>query len=102
MTITTVGKGNKPLSVTKVKRMQYLKTLTENAYNYDFIDKELYENILGFNSARGKAIHKLMEGNFKYINLSKIIKKYSGLQGEIQGKWLTIKIGEEETRPKLK
>ena len=91
------GRGGKPVLSQKIKKEDYLLGLAKLARHNNFIDNNTCDKIDSFNKIRKDAIHGLAQGKISYKDLEKPCNKISELFFEIQNRWLSIKIGPEES-----
>ena len=101
MTKTKVGRSGEPLSYDqfsdKEKRYLYDKTMLAN--HEGFIDDTLRDEIIEFNRNRADIIHNLVEKNITARQIIECAAKVSLLYEKIQGLFMKISFGEEETNP---
>jgi len=94
LTKTTVGNQSKPLGTNKVKKANYLLAKAKLALKYDFIDQNLYDEVVEFNELRRDLIHNIVEKDMDYNDAKKCANLVTDLYGKIQSQFLTYTITE--------
>jgi len=92
------GKQGKPLSSSVIDKCNYLKSLADLALEEEFINPNLYDEIISFNKIRSDMTHGLIQGRIEYPQLEDVCKSTSNIINKIQSLWLSITIGPEESR----
>lgn len=87
----------KGFSTDTIDNQPYLMNLANLAKDNGIITSDLWDKLHDFNTKRRQAIHGLVKGEIQYDDLEEPAIQFSELAGEIQGQWLTIDIGDEET-----
>lgn len=85
-----------PVTEREIRNCKYMIKLAELAKDRGFIDSNLYDEIKNFNDGRRKAIHSLLSESVSKSELEETAKSISHLAHQIQEKWLTYTIGEQE------
>jgi len=92
------GEAGKPLPPSEIDKADYLKSLADLSLEKKFIDSNLYNEVLSFNTARRKMTHRLIQGEIEYSQLENVCKDSSDIIYKIQSQWLPITIGPTETQ----
>ncbi len=89
-----------PIDIEKINNQKYLINLATLALDNNFISNDTFNKIKSFNVTRKKAFHGLAFGEIEYADIEDDARKVHRLIGEIQGYFLTIKVGKIQKQRK--
>jgi hypothetical protein len=85
-----------PLPEARIEKCRYLLEIAALTRDEGFLPQSIFDKVQAFNSARIRAIHKLLTETVTNVELETAARSITPIYKETQDLWLPIRIGPEE------